>query len=376
MSLNLYDYDQDGLADLLEEQGLPRFRAKQLYHQLYVKQQVDFEHMTDLPAGLRQDLASRYCIGNLERTQVFEGDEGLTRKALFDLGNNIIIEAVLMVYPDRATVCVSSQAGCPMQCSFCATGKLGLLKNLSSGQIIEQVLWAAREVHQMREAYGNRTSNRHKVTAQNFPHRLTNVVFMGMGEPFNNMKQWYASVERLHDPKGFNMGARSFTVSTVGLVPGIQKLAEANIPINLAVSLHTPDDERRTRMMPVNKKYNVGILMQAVRDYIAKTNRRVSLEYILLEGETDTPDQADSLARLINEPERALCHVNLIPWNPVPGTDLARSQRDRVNAFRDRLVKAHVPCTIRIHRGMDIDAACGQLAGQYQDAHKGVEVTP
>jgi 23S rRNA (adenine2503-C2)-methyltransferase len=186
---------------------------------------------------------------------------------------------------------------------------------------------------------------------------------MGMGEPFNNYANWWASVERLHDPKGFNMGARSFTVSTVGLVPGIRKLAKEKLPINLAVSLHAPDDDLRTDMMPVNKRYPIAELIGAVRDYTEATHRRVSFEYVLLKEKNDFPEQAERLGALLRDPKPMLCHVNLIPWNPVPGTPLSRSDRRRVLEFQHALEKHRVACTVRVERGVNIGAACGQLAG-------------
>ena len=189
---------------------------------------------------------------------------------------------------------------------------------------------------------------------------------MGMGEPFNNYANWWASVERLHDPKGFNMGARNFTVSTVGLVPGIRKLAESPLPINLAISLHAPDDALRTDMMPVNKSFPIADLLEAVRDYTEKTNRRVSFEYVLLQEKNDFPAQAEALGLLLRRDSRLrpeLIHVNLIPWNPVPGAPLGRSHRQRVLDFQNILQKHGVPCTVRVERGVDIGAACGQLAG-------------
>jgi 23S rRNA (adenine2503-C2)-methyltransferase len=267
------------------------------------------------------------------------------------------VESVLMVYPDRATVCVSSQSGCPMACSFCATGKLGFLHDLTAGQIIEQVMWAVRELRAIRADDAHRD--------EELPRAIGNIVFMGMGEPFNNYDRWWAAVERLHDPHGFNMGARSFTVSTVGLVPGILRLAEAGLPINLAISLHAADDALRLDMMPVNKRYPIADLIAAVRTYTEKTHRRVSFEYVLLQEKNDRPEQAERLAALCRpRGERPLlCHVNLIPWNPVPGTPLARSQRQRVLAFQQVLEARGVACTVRVERGTDIAAACGQLAG-------------
>ena len=369
----LLDLSLGELEQFFSEKGQPKFRAKQLYRQVYVKHAGSFDEMTDLPAGLREKLSLDATLESLKPVQVFEGDEGLTRKALFQFPDGVVVETVLMVYPDRATVCVSSQAGCPMGCTFCATAKLGHLYDLTPGQMVQQVLWASRTLEEMRDGFDPKKVSRHRVKRENYPKSLTNVVFMGMGEPFNNYDNWWAAVERLHDPDGYNMGARSFTVSTVGLVPGIDRLAESGLQVNLAISLHTANDERRSKMMPVNRRYPIASLMASIRNYIEKTHRRVTFEYILLQEETDSIEEAEALVRLLTEPNKVLCHVNLIPWNPVPGTGLARSQRDRVDAFKAVLDQAGIACTIRIHRGIDIDAACGQLAGSYQK-HKGTSI--
>jgi 23S rRNA (adenine2503-C2)-methyltransferase len=277
-----------------------------------------------------------------------------------------------------------------MGCVFCATAKMGFLRDLTAGQIIEQVLWARRETGRSTEDDGQFLDKRAGMQApdcegeghvhgqQAGPERLvgpgsgvelSNVVFMGMGEAFNNYEAWWESVERLHDPAGFNMGARSFTVSTVGLVPGIERLAREELPINLAISLHAADDELRSEMMPVNRAYPIQALLQAARDYGEMTHRRVSFEYVLLEGKNDTPEQAEELARVFHEgplgDRLQWTHVNLIPWNPVPGAPLARSSRNRVHAFQQVLQARGIPCTVRIERGVDIDAACGQLAGSH-----------
>ena len=251
-----------------------------------------------------------------------------------------------MIYEDRATVCVSTQSGCAMKCSFCATGQLGFTRNLTAGQMVEQVLWAAREVR----------------NAGSEVKALSNVVFMGMGEPFNNYDNWWAAMQRLHDPVGFDMGARNFTVSTVGVVPGIRRLAQEKMEVNLAVSLHAANDDLRTRLVPANKKYPIPAILEAVRDYIQATRRRVSFEYVLLQGVNDGPQEARALAELLRG---LLCHVNLIPWNPVPGTPLGPSKRRRVLDFQKILHEHHVPCTVRVQRGVDIAAACGQLAGAH-----------
>ena len=358
--LNLYDLTLPDLEALLHSWSQPAYRARQIYRQLYSNLVADPMAMTDLPLALRERLAAETRIGTLQLARLQTADEGLTRKALFQLPSGEVVESVLMVYPDRATACVSTQAGCAMGCVFCATGRLGLLKNLTPGQIVEQALWAARELC----ALGDEL----RVSAQAAPSSspvarhssLTNVVFMGMGEPFANYDRWWQSVERLHDPRGFNLGARGLTVSTVGLAPAIRRLAGEALPINLAISLHAPDDALRSEMMPINRRYPIATLLDATRDYIAQTHRRVSFEYVLLQGKNDRPEQAIALAELL---QGMLCHVNLIPWNPVPGTPLGRSDRARVLRFQHELAERGIACTVRVERGMSIAAACGQLAG-------------
>jgi 23S rRNA (adenine2503-C2)-methyltransferase len=363
---NLYNLTPAEIEQLVSGWGQPAYRARQIYRQIYANLAAEPAAMTDLPLALRERLAAETRMGTLELARLQTADAGLTRKALFRLTDGAVVESVLMVYPDRATVCVSTQAGCAMGCVFCATGRMGLLRNLSPGEIIEQVLWAARELRVMSAELRvmesgldelSETQNS-KLKTQN--SQLTNVVFMGMGEPFANYDRWWQAVERLHDPKGFNMGARGLTVSTVGLVPGILRLAEEALPINLAISLHAPDDELRAEMMPVNRRYPIAALMEATRAYITKTNRRVSFEYVLLQGKNDKPQQAAALAELL---QGMLCHVNLIPWNPVPGAPLGRSERARVLRFQQVLQEAGVACTVRVERGVAIAAACGQLAG-------------
>ena len=353
-TLNLYDQSLPELEALLKAWEQPAYRARQVYRQIYVNLAHDPLAMTDLPLRLRQRLNTAIHIGSLERVRLQTADAGMTRKALFRLPTGALVESVLMIYPDRSTVCVSTQAGCAMGCDFCATGRLGLLRNLSSGEIVEQVMWAARELRSV-----SSNLQLHAKSGERTP-TLTNVVFMGMGEPFANYDRWWKSVERLHDPQGFNLGARSLTVSTVGLVPGIRRLAEESLPINLAISLHAPDNDLRSAMMPINRRYPIETLLEATRDYIDKTHRRVSFEYVLLQGRNDHPEQAAVLATLVRG---MLCHVNLIPWNPVPGMPLGRSEQQRVHTFQQILHDHGVPCTVRVERGVDIAAACGQLAG-------------
>lgn len=344
--IDLYNISMPELEQLVVSWGQPAYRGRQIYRQLYKGLAADSAAMSDVPLQLRERLAAETTLASLVLQREQTADEGLTRKALWSLGGGAVAETVLMVYPDRATVCVSTQAGCAMGCVFCATGTMGLLRNISSGEMVAQVLWAARTLRQV--VPGPRGE------------RPTNIVFMGMGEPFANYDRWWAAVERLHDPEGLNMGARTMTVSTVGLVPGIRRLAGERLPINLAISLHAPDDELRSALMPVNRRYPLAELLQATNEYTARTRRRVSFEYVLLEGRNDAPEQGEQLAVLLRG---MLCHVNLIPWNPVPGAPLGRPTRRRVLAFQQALTRGGIECTVRAERGMAIAAACGQLAG-------------
>ncbi len=382
---NLYDLSLADMERLLADWAQPAYRARQIFRQLYVNLADTPLTMTDLPLTLRERLAAETRLEPLTPEQVQTADNGLTRKALFRLPGDALVESVLMIYPDRATVCVSTQAGCGMGCVFCATGALGLLRNLSSGEIVAQVVWAAREMR--RFAAGRQPapanppaddawwtpddleSDAPSVPQSSSASRLTNIVFMGMGEPFANYDRWWRAVEIIHDPRGLNIGARSMTVSTVGLVPGIRRLATETLPINLAISLHAPDDDLRSAMMPVNRRYPLAALLDATRDYLAATGRRVSFEYVLLQGKNDEPEHAAKLAALLRgEAGPAglplhLVHVNLIPWNPVPGMPLGRSERRHVLTFQRILHERGIACTVRVERGVAIAAACGQLAG-------------
>jgi 23S rRNA (adenine2503-C2)-methyltransferase len=371
------------LEGLMREWGQPAFRARQIYRQLYVNHADGPAAMTDLPLALRERLTAEVPLGGLRLVRTQTADGGMTRKALFALPDGAVVEAVLMIYSDRATACVSTQAGCAMGCVFCATGRLGLLRNLSPGEIVEQALWASRELRAWQGAVGQAEpgADARSDDGSRWPAeapaparqlgRISNLVFMGMGEPLANYDRWWAAVQRLHDPQGFNMGARSMTVSTVGLAQGIRRLAGEGLPINLAVSLHAPDDALRSELMPINNRFPIADLLDATREYIVATGRRVSFEYVLLQSRNDHPHQALALAKLLrghtaegaNRGVPLLCHVNLIPWNPVPGTPLGRSDYQRVLAFQQVLVDYGVACTVRVERGVEIAAACGQLAG-------------
>ena len=353
----LLDLSFDELEGLVRSWGEPTFRARQVWAWLYQKLAASFDEMTELPKLLRQRLAAETVVGRLTPRAEQRSSDGQTRKLLFALPDGAQIESVLMGYERRRTTCISTQAGCGMNCSFCATGQGGLERNLTAGEIVEQVLFFARELKSEagspKSRIGERPSDLRPLTSD-----LTNIVFMGMGEPFANYDSFMAAVRRLNDPAGFNFGARRMTVSTVGLAPGINKLAGEDVQINLAVSLHAATDELRARLVPINKRYSLDVLMSAVRQYIERTRRRVSFEWALIEGVNDTPEQARALAKLV---KGMLCHVNLIPLNPTSGYSGAASTRERITAFRAILEAANIPNTLRLRRGIDIQAGCGQL---------------
>jgi len=300
---------------------------------------VDPEDMTDLPAGLRARLSAEPdLVPALELVAETSADRGGTVKWLWGLAGGARIETVLMHYPGRSTACVSTQAGCAMGCGFCATGQAGFDRNLSVGEIVEQVVRAVR-------------------AARDGGRRLSNVVFMGMGEPLANYERVWGAVERLHDDLG--LSARHLTLSTVGMVPGIRRLAAEHLPVNLAVSLHAANDELRDRLVPVNRRYPLDVLVDACRDYVAAKGRRLSFEWALIDGVNDRASDAAELADLAG-PLGA--HVNLIPLNPTPGFPTRGTPAAGVRAFRDRLLSRQVNTTVRRNRGTAIDAACGQLA--------------
>jgi 23S rRNA (adenine2503-C2)-methyltransferase len=350
----LYDLAHDQLQELLTGWGEPRFRADQLWHWLYGSLADDFAAMGNLPGALRERLAAETDLELLVPVAAQESATGQTRKVLFRLRDGNVIESVLMVYDERRTACISTQVGCGIGCLFCATGQDGLARNLSAGEIVAQVLHFAREIQRTEIERANVMG----LSADLQGHPVTNIVLMGMGEPLANYEATWKAIETLTDARGYNLGARRITLSTVGLVPGIRRLADEGLPINLAVSLHAPNDELRDRLVPVNKRYPLGDLMAAVREYAQKTKRRVTFEYALIAGVNDAVQHAQELAALLRG---LLCHVNLIPLNPTPGTELQPSPREQVNLFRDVLLDGGIPTTVRLRRGISIEAGCGQL---------------
>lgn len=348
---HLADLDEAGRKALLEESGLPGFRAKQLSNHYFGRFTRDAAEMTDLPAAQRDELATALLPTLLTSVRTLEADRGTTRKTLWRLFDGALVESVLMRYPERATICVSSQAGCGMACPFCATGQGGLQRNMSAAEIVDQVVDGARAMARGEVAGG--------------PGRLSNVVFMGMGEPLANYKAVVGAVRRLTDPApaGLGLSARNVTVSTVGLVPRILQLADEGVPVTLALSLHAPDDELRNELVPINTRFSVAETVDAAWEYARRTKRRVSIEYAMMRDVNDQAWRADLLADVLNaRGDWGWVHVNLIPLNEVPGSRFTRSRDADTDEFVRRLEAKGISTTIRDTRGDDIDAACGQLA--------------
>jgi 23S rRNA (adenine2503-C2)-methyltransferase len=336
----VYDLTAVELAALVSEWGEPAYRAHQIYHALYRELVDEPSSMTALPQRLRARLEETLRFEALVPRAQAESADRSTRKVLFSLEGDQSIEVVLMRYARRYTACISTQAGCGMGCVFCATGQMGLKRNLSAGEIVAQVLYFARQL-------------------KNEGKQLTNVVVMGMGEPFHNYEATLRAVDTLGDPQGFNFGARRITISTVGLVPMIDRFAGERRQVNLAVSLHAATDELRDRLVPINRRYPLQRLMQACRNYVELTGRRISLEWALISGVNDGVRQAQALTRLV---DGLTCHVNLIPLNPTSGFSGEAPGKPQANDFAQVLSAAGIPCTIRTRRGIDIQAGCGQLA--------------
>ncbi len=334
------------LRELLLNWDEPAYRAGQIETWLYARYADDFEQMTNLPKGLRRRLATEKRIDPLQPLVSIDSADGFTRKTLFSLPDGQQVEAVLMRYEKRQTLCISTQAGCAMACPFCATGQMGFRRNLAAGEIVAQVLHFARQLARSGKS-------------------VTNIVFMGMGEPLANYAETWQAIRRLNDPAGFNLGARHMTLSTVGLVPAIRRMSKEPEQVGLAVSLHAPNDALRDQIVPINRRYPLAMLMQAVRDYIDTTHRRVTFEYALMDGLNDSDRLADQLAELL---QGIMGHVNLIPLNPTPGSPWSGSPDERVYAFRDRLEAAGIPTTVRLRRGIDIAAGCGQLYNAHSQA--------
>ena len=336
---NLYDLDLGDLEEILTNLGEPRYRAKQIWAWLYKHLAPEIGQMTSLPKTLRERLEEETRLVVPPVIAVQESIDGETRKDLLAMPDGEQVEVVLMRYIDRRTACISTQVGCAVGCQFCATGQMGFRRNLTTGEIVAQVLHLERALR----AQGQ---------------RLTNIVFMGMGEPLLNYDNTLAAIYRLMHPEGLKMGQRRMTLSTVGIVPGIRRFTAEAIQVNLAVSLHGATDEVRNELMPINKRYDLDALFAAVQSYIDKTNRQVTFEWVLNDGVNDTPEQASALAA---RTAGMLAHVNLIALNPTDGYPGRPSPPDRITAFTEILDHKHIPYTLRLRRGTDISAGCGQL---------------
>jgi 23S rRNA (adenine2503-C2)-methyltransferase len=336
---SLYDLDLPSLQSLLQDWGEPAYRARQLWEWLYVHLATGFDQMTNLPLSLRQALAEETVIDVPEVVDTVESADRETRKDLLRMMDGETIEAVLMEYERRRTACISTQVGCAVGCAFCATGQMGFRRDLSSGEIVAQALHFARSLRTEGE-------------------RLTNVVLMGMGEPLLNYDNSLSAIRRLIHPQGLNLGQRRITLSTVGIVPGIKRLAEEDLQITLAVSLHAATDQLRDQLIPINRRYGLDALFEACHHYVAQTRRRISFEWALIAGINDTAEQTLALAARL---KGILAHVNLIPLNPTQGHDGRPSSQAAIDAFTATLERQRIPYTVRVRRGTNIQAGCGQL---------------
>jgi len=336
---SVFDLSLPELSALLEQWGYPAFRARQLWHALYVELVSSFDEITAFPKALRQTLNSQLQFGSLQLVTSQKSRDGNTQKILFALPDGKQIETVLMGYDERRTVCFSTQAGCAMGCVFCATGQMGFDRNLTVGEIIEQILWFARQQKLAQKP-------------------LTNLVAMGMGEPFHNYRNVMAALDLTNDPQGFNFGARRVTVSTVGLVPGLKKFTADARRENLAVSLHAASEDLRSELVPMNARFSLAEILSACREYVNTSHRRITFEWALIQHKNDSIEQANLLAQHIQD---ILCHVNIIPLNPTQDYAGAAATAQSAEQFKEVLARYNIPCTVRVRRGIDIAAGCGQL---------------
>ncbi|WP_315243600.1 23S rRNA (adenine(2503)-C(2))-methyltransferase RlmN [Rothia aeria] len=361
---HIADFDMAGRREFLKELGYQPFRASQLSKHYFERLVNDPAQMTDLPARDRDEIVSRAMPQLLTPVRTLEADGGDTLKVVHRLFDGALIESVIMRYDNRVTMCISSQAGCGMNCPFCATGQQGLTRNLSTAEIVEQVVAGARYLKQMKgldKADGGSEDTR--------PLRVSNIVFMGMGEALANYKSTMGAVHRLIDPapEGLGISARGLTMSTVGLVPGIRKFELEKLPITLALSLHAPDDELRDELIPINQRWKVDETLDAAYDYYRTTGRRISIEYALIRDINDQGWRADLLGKKLAQRGRGWVHVNPIPLNPTPGSKWTASRKGVEQNFVERLRAHGIPTTIRDTRGSDIDGACGQLAAKEEE---------
>ena len=334
-----FDLDYRELSAQLKEWNEPEFRAKQLWALVYKNMNFDPLSFSNIPKGLREKIAETYDFHPISEIKNVESSNLQTNKYLLGLSDGKKIEAVLMRYRERSTVCISTQVGCGMNCAFCATGQMGLTRNLSSGEIAGQVFFFAEKLLEE-------------------DRKLTNLVLMGMGEPFHNYANVMKAVDLINDADGLRFGERRITISTVGIIPMIEKFTKARRQINLAVSLHAPTNDLRNQIIPANRKYPIEALIETCKAYTSSTGRRITFEYAMIDGLNDTVEHATQLSKLL---KGMLCHVNLIALNPTTKYERSGSSRTNINNFYSVLDRAGIPCSIRLNRGVDIGAGCGQL---------------
>ena len=332
---NIKEYNLDELKNEIEALGEKKYRAEQIFKWIYVDKVKEFEEMTNLSIELREKLKQNYTMCNFNILKKQESSDG-TKKYLFDVLDGNAIETVLMQYHHGKTVCVSSQIGCKMGCKFCASTGIKFIRNLTAGEIVEQILAVEQDINE----------------------KISNIVFMGIGEPFDNYDNVMQAIKILNNQKGLNIGARHISISTSGLVPMIYKFADEELQCTLSISLHATNDEKRSKMMPINNRYNIKELMEACKYYIKKTNKRISFEYALAKDNNDNLEDAKELVKLL---KGMLCHVNLIPINKIENGSFTKSSNENIIKFRDYLNDNGIVATIRRELGSDIDAACGQL---------------
>jgi 23S rRNA (adenine2503-C2)-methyltransferase len=345
---NFFDLQYEDLEDELRGLSQPGFRAKQIWQGVYQLQHSSWQDFTNIPKELRVFLESRYSLGSLKILDETSALDQQSTKYLFSLSDGNFVESVILRNSDRITLCISTQSGCPVGCVFCATGRFGFFRDLTSGEIVEQVIHLSRLLSQQGE-------------------HITNIVLMGMGEPFLNFDATLDAVKRFNDNSGMNIGARRITISTIGIPDKILRFAQEGLQVNLAVSLHAPNDALRRELVPVAARIQISELMQACHQYIKATNRRITFEYVLINGVNDQPQQAEELAALLSG---MLCHVNLIGLNPTAHYPGRTPSHQTMNAFGHILLSHNIPTSIRNSQGSDIQAACGQLAGKMRKQNK------
>ena len=350
-TVNLLDLSFEDLQQLVVKWGESRFRATQIWRWMYHTLASEPGEMINLPKHLRNRLRDETYVGALKPVDKIVAEDGLTEKVLFEALDGECFESVLMRYTNRNTICVSTQIGCPIGCIICATGGAGFVRNLTAGEISAQILHFARKLQE---------ENAH----------VTNVVFMGMGEPMLNYDAVWQAILNLNDREGLALGLRRFTISTVGIVPGIERLAREAVAVGLSISLHAPDNPLRDQLVPVNRRYPLERLLAAAAFYIGRTGRRVTFEYVLIKDLNDSEEHAGRTAQLL---KGMLCHVNIIPLNPTPGCSYEPSPQERVLRFQQALVKGRIQTTVRLRRGVDIQAGCGQLRGDHRGTNTRVD---